>query len=114
MKKFPLPILIVAILLMIAGVVGFFYHLQDFADANQNTTTIILVELLRIFAIIAGVLLLRANNKGKWLAIGWVLLHVVISAFNSVEQTIMHIGVMVVVCVLLFLPVSAKYFENKS
>lgn len=114
MKKFPLPVLIVAILLILAGVVGFIYHLQDFADANQKLYETIFVELLRIVAIIAGVLLLRANNIGRWLAIGWVLLHVVISAFNSVEQMLMHIGVLVVVAVLLFLPVSVKFFKSNN
>lgn len=112
MKKIPLPILIVAILLMLAGVVGFIYHLQDFADANQKLYETTLVELLRIVAIIAGILLLRANNLGRWLAIGWVLLHVIISAFNSLEQTLMHLALLIVVCVLLFLPVSARYFNK--
>lgn len=114
MKKFPLPVFIVAILLILAGAVGFFYHLQDFADANQKLYETILVELLRIVAIIAGVLLLKAKNIGRWLAIGWVLLHVIISAFNSVEQMLMHIGVLVVVAVLLFLPVSVKFFKSNN
>lgn len=112
LKKSPLPILIVIILLILSGVVGFIYHLQDFADANQKLYETILVELLRIVAIIAGVLLLKANSMGKWLAIGWVLLHVIISAFNSLEQTLMHIAVLVIVSVLLFLPVSARYFKK--
>lgn len=112
MKNCPLPVLIVAILLILAGVVGFIYHLQDFADPNQKLYETTLVELLRIVAIIAGILLLRANNLGRWLAIGWVLLHVIISMFNSLEQTLMHIAVMIIVSVLLFLPVSARYFNK--
>lgn len=114
MKNCPLPVLIVAILLILAGVVGFIYHLQDFADPNQKLYETTLVELLRIVAIIAGILLLRANNLGRWLAIGWVLLHVIISMFNSLEQTLMHIGVLVVVAVLLFLPVSVKFFKSNN
>ena len=114
MKKYPLPVLIVAILLLIAGVVGFFYHLQDFADPHQNALETTLVELLRIAAIVAGLLLLRARRLGRWLAIGWVLLHVVISAFNTVDQLLMHIGVLIVVGVLLFLPVSNHYFKQNK
>lgn len=114
MKKSPLPVLIVAIAMLIAGVVGFIYHLKDFADPDQKIYVTVLVELLRIVAIVSGVLLLRGDNIGRWLAIAWVLLHVVISAFNSLEQTIMHAVVLVIVCVLLFLPVSANYFKRKA
>ena len=62
MKKYPLPVLIVAIALMTAGIVGFFYHLKEFADPDQKLYVTILVELLRIVAFVSGLLLLRANN----------------------------------------------------
>lgn len=114
MKKYPLPVLIVAAALMVAGVVGFFYHFKEFADPDQKIYVTMLVELLRIVAFVSGLLLLRANNPGRWLSIAWVLLHVVISAFNSVGETIMHIVVLLIVCILLFLPVSSNYFNKKN
>ena len=114
MKSPPLPVLIVAVALMLAGVVGFFYHLKDFSDPGEKLYMVVLVELLRILAIVSGILLLRANNSGRWLSIGWVLLHVVISVFNSMAQTITHIVVLVIVSVLLYLPVSSSYFSKKS
>lgn len=113
MKKCPLPVLIVAIALLTAGAVGFIYHLKDFADPDQKIYVTVLVELLRIVAILSGILLLRAINWGRWLSVAWVLLHVVISAFNSVNETIMHIAVLIVVTVLLILPVSSRYFKRK-
>ena len=114
MKKVPLPVLIVAIALMLAGVVVFFYHLKDFADPAEKLYVVVLVELLRLLAIVSGILLLRANNSGRWLAIAWVLLHVVISVFNSMAQTITHIVVLLIVCILLFLPMSSLYFNRKT
>ena len=113
MKKVPLPVLIVAIALLLAGIVGFIYHLKDFADPAEKIYVVLLVELLRILAIVSAVLLLRANNLGRWLSIGWVLLHVVISVFNSWSQTITHIIVLIIVSILLFLPVSSLYFDRK-
>lgn len=113
MNKCPLPVLIVAIALLIAGVVGFFYHLWDFADPDQKLYVTLLVELLRIAAILSGILLLRGNSLGRWLSIAWVLLHVVISAFNSVNETIMHVGALITVCILLLLPVSSRYFKRE-
>ena len=44
MKKYPLPVLVVAIALMIAGIVGFFYHLKEFADPDQKLYVTMLVE----------------------------------------------------------------------
>ena len=113
MKRPPLPVLIVAIALMLAGVVGFFYHLKDFSEPGEKLYVVVLVELLRILAIVSGILLLRANNSGRWLSIGWVLLHVVISVFNSMAQTITHIVILIIVCILLYLPVSSLYFSRK-
>jgi hypothetical protein len=114
MKRPPLPVLIVATVLILAGVVGFFYHLKDFADPAEKLYVVVLVELLRIVAIVSGILLLRGSNYGRWLSIAWVLLHVVISMFNSIEQTITHALVLAIVCILLYLPVSSLYFTRKS
>ena len=114
MKSPPLPVLIVAIALILAGVVGFFYHFKDFADPAEKIYVVVLVELLRIVAVVSGILLLRANNSGRWLSIAWVLLHVVISVFNSMAQTITHIVVLLIVCILLFLPMSSLYFNRKT
>ena len=65
MKLPPLPVLIVAIALVLAGVVGFFYHLKDFIDPAEKLYVVVLVELLRIVAVVSGMLLLRANNSGR-------------------------------------------------
>ena len=114
MKSVPLPVLIVAIALLLAGIVGFFYHLKDFSDPGEKLYVVGLVELLRIIAIVSGILLLRASNSGRWLSIAWVLLHVVISVFNSMADTITHLVVLAIVSILLFLPVSSLYFGRKG
>ena len=114
MKRCPLPVLIVAIALMVAGTVGFFYHLKDFTQPDQKIYTVLLVEALRITAIVSGILLLKGNNAGRWMSIAWILVHVVISVFNSVTATIMHIAVLVIICTLLFMQVSSNYFKRKT
>jgi hypothetical protein len=114
MKRCPLPVLIVAIALMSAGTVGFFYHLQDFTQPDQKIYVTLLVEVLRLTAIVSGILLLKGNNAGRWMSIAWILVHVVISVFNSVTATLMHIVVLVIICTLLFLPASSNYFKRKT
>ena len=114
MKNRPLPVLIVAILFLIAGLVGFSYHITDFFEPGEKLYVTLAVELLRILAFVCGILLLRANNTGRWLSIAWILLHVLISAFNSTSEMIAHIVLLIFVSILLFLPVSSSYFQNKK
>ena len=114
MKTRPLPIIIVATLFIIVGLAGFLYHIKDFVDPHAKVYEALLAELLGIIAIVCGILLLRANNSGRWLSIAWVLSHILISAFNSTSELIAHIVLLVAVSVLLFLPVSSIYFQNKK
>ncbi len=114
MKGRPLPILIVAILFIIVGVAGFSSHISDFFETSEKLYVVLLVQLLRILAIVCGILLLRANNSGRWLSIAWILSHIIIGALNSSFQLIAHIVLLVVVSILLFLPVSSTYFQNKK
>jgi hypothetical protein len=114
MKSRPLPILIVAFLFIIVGIVGFFNHIGDFFEPNEKPYVTLLVQLLRIIAIVCGILLLRGNNSGRWLSIAWILAHIIIGALNSTFQLIAHIVLLIVVSILLFLPVSSTYFQNKK
>ena len=113
-KSRPLPILIVAILFIIVGIVGFSSHIKDFFVPSETLYEIVLVQLLRVFAFFCGILLLRANNSGRWLSIAWILSHIVISAFHSTSETIAHIVLLIVVSILLFLPSSSTYFQKKT
>jgi hypothetical protein len=113
-KSRPLPILIVAILFIIVGLVGFSYHIKDFFEPGEKLYETLLVQLLRVLAIVCGILLLRANNSGRWLSIAWILSHILISALHSTSETIAHIVLLIVVSILLFLPVSSTYFQKKS
>jgi hypothetical protein len=114
MKSRPLPILIVAVLFIIVGLGGFLTHAKDFFEPGEKLYVTILIQLLRILAIVSGILLLRANNSGRWLSIAWILSHVIIGALNSTFQLIAHIVLLIVVSILLFLPVSSAYFHEKS
>jgi hypothetical protein len=114
MKSRPLPILVVAILFIIVGLVGFLTHIKDFFEPSEKLYVTLLVQLLRILAIVSGILLLRAYNSGRWLSIAWILSHIIIGALNSTFQLIAHIVLLIVVSILLFLPLSSAYFQNKK
>ena len=114
MKGRPLPVVIVAILFILAGGIGFVYHIKELFGANNNLNEAIWVLFLRILAVVCGVLLLFKINWARWLAIAWLLYHVIISALNSTSELIAHILFLVIVSVLLFLPVSSSYFKSRS
>jgi amino acid permease len=114
MKSRPLSILIVAILFIIVGLSGFLYHIKDFFEPSEKLYEIILAQLLRVLAIVCGILLLRANNSGRWVSIVWILSHILISALHSISEMIAHIGFLVVVSILLFLPRYSAYFQNRK
>lgn len=114
MKSRPLPVLVVAILFILVGVGGFVSHVKDFFAQGVNISEIVLVQLLRLLAVVSGILLLRANNAGRWLAIAWLLAHVAISALNSVGEMFVHIGLLIVIAILLYLPISSAYFRGAS
>jgi len=114
MKNRPLPVIIVSILFILVGIVGFVYHVKELFALNDNMGEAIWILILRILAAVCGLLLLFRVNWGRWLAIAWMFYHVVISAFNSISELVAHIVFLVLISVLLFLPVSSAYFRNKN
>ena len=114
MKTRPLPVIIVAMLFIIAGTVGFVYHFKELVEPNARLSEIGWIQLVRIIAILCGILLLLSVNWARWLAIAWLLYHVFISAFHSTSQMIFHIVLLILVVVLLFLPKSSAFFRKKT
>ena len=114
MKGRPIPVIIVSILFIVTGLTGFIYHITELAEPNNNLIETISALALGILAVVCGVLLLKRVGWARWLGIAWMALHVIISAFNSMPETIAHIVFLILVSVLLFLPVSSAYFQNKN
>lgn len=113
MKNSPLPVIIVAVLFMLVGCMGFAYHLKDLFEVTNNIYETIWILLLRIVAIVCGLMLLYRINRARWLAVAWLAYHVVISALHSTSEMVTHLAFLGLVSVLLFLPVSSAYFRKK-
>ncbi|MBI3719324.1 MAG: hypothetical protein HY252_12135 [Sphingobacteriales bacterium] len=114
MKNRPVPVIIVAAIFIIAGCTGIIYHAKDFFDVNYQLPELIWVMLLRVVAVVCGVLLILGINWARWLAIAWLLYHIVISTFHSTSEVITHTVFLIIVTVLLYLPVSNIYFKAKK
>jgi hypothetical protein len=114
MKNVLLPVIIISVLFVIAGCTGFIYHFKEFFDPNAILYETLWIQFIRILAIVCGVLLFFSINWARWLAIAWLLFHIIISAFNSKSEMVVHIAFLVVVVVLLYLPKSSAFFQKKT
>ena len=93
MSKRPLPVILIGILYILTGVFGFISHVHD----------VFWVPLISLIAVVAGVFMLLGAIWARWLAIGWMLFHVVLSVFHTLFEFALHAILCVVFAYFLFL-----------
>jgi hypothetical protein len=113
MRNRPLSVTIIACVYIVSGAIGFAYHFNDFLRQpfEQN---ILLVELIRLLAIVCGIFLLRGYNWARWLAVAWIAYHVMLSAFHAFSEFAIHCLLLAVIAWSLFRPAAATYFRPRS
>jgi len=114
MERRPITVVIVGMLFILAGCFGIAAHVKDFSQPGLKLGELIWVFIVRLLAIICGILLFLRVDWARWLAVIWLLYHVIIGALHSSSEMIMHIVLLIVVAILLFVPVSSAYFRYKS
>jgi hypothetical protein len=114
MKKRPLSVTILAVILAAAGIVGLIYHLTEIKTVSPFPWEVLWVSVVRLVAIVAGVFMLRGRNWARWVAIAWIGFHVGISAFHSAREVVMHAILFAVFAYFLFRRVGSMYFGRPS
>ena len=76
--KRPLPVTILGCLFIVVGLVGLAYHLSQ----RPLDRWVALISFIEIIAVVGGVFLLKGRNWARWLMLGWLAFHVVVSAFQ--------------------------------
>lgn len=109
MPRRPLSVTIISCLFIAAGTIGLAYHLPEFR--GQFKLEFVWVSVVRLLAIVAGLLMLRGVNGARWLLLAWMLFHVILSAFHSLRELAMHALLLVVIAYLLFRPKPSAYFR---
>lgn len=105
--KRPWAVTVLGLLFIVAGLVGLLYHVTQ----DKLNWELALISLLRLLAVIGGIFLLLGRSWARWLTVGWLAVHVVISAFHSMEQMAAHAVLLVIVAYFLFKDRSADYFR---
>ena len=105
--KRPMPVTILGCLFIVVGVIGLAYHLSE----RPLDRWVALISVIRLLAIVGGVFLLKGRNWARWLMIGWLGFHVVVSALHSLSECIAHAVLFLVVAYFLLTSPDSKYFQ---
>jgi hypothetical protein len=112
MPRRPLSVTLVGWLFIAAGTAGIVYHAPEFDVRRPFGAHLLLAFLVRLLAIVGGAALLRGHNWARWLLIVWLAYHVVLSAFHSPPELVMHAVLAVVIGYVLFRPAATAYFRQ--
>ena len=110
MNKRPRSITVISWIFLAAGVLGLAYHATEFKAPLEYD--LVLACFVRLLAILAGVFMLRGSNWARWLLLVWLAYHVILSAFHSRSQLVMHSVLLAVVAYFLFRPRASAYFRG--
>ena len=111
-EKRPLAVTIVSCVYIAVGTIGFVYHFRELLSQPDGLRDAALVEAVELVAIVCGAFMLRALNWARWTALAWIAFHIVLSAFNAVQEFAMHLLIGVVISWALLRPESARYFRG--
>lgn len=107
--KRPWPVIVIASLYLIVGIVGFGFHFPELLARHSDALAIEGTELL---AFVSAVGLMMRQNWARWLALAWILFHVGLSLFHPLGELAVHIAFCVLIAWALFQPESGRWFKR--
>jgi hypothetical protein len=120
----PRSIIFVAAVFILAGSAGLlndWWPLLTFHAAEQlaklqadGVWDLGLAWSTRLLAIVGGVGLLRGHNWARWLLLAWMLFHVGISFFHSLEEVLLHTVIFAPLSYLIFRRSLAPFFQPEK
>ncbi len=109
--KRPISVTILAGLYIATGVAGFVSHFQGMLASPFEG---IAVEIVEIVAVLCGAFLFLGRNWARWVALAWIALHLVLSAFHTLQEFAQHALFCVAIAWTLFSPGAARYFSPRA
>lgn len=111
MKRRPLSVTVIAWIYILVSVGGIAAHITDFKPQHLLDQDALWPLVVRLLGTLAGVFMLRGNDWARWLAVAWIAFHVVLSAFQSRHELVVHSVICGVLTFLLFRPPANEYFR---
>jgi hypothetical protein len=106
----PVSVTILACVYLVVGAVGFAYYFRPMLSLQQES---VWAELTELLAIVSGVFMLRGRDWARWLALAWIVFHVVLSAFHSFREFAIHGLLCAVIAWILFRSHATRYFRSR-
>jgi hypothetical protein len=114
MNKRPMPVTIIAFLLVAAGVFGFAVHFKEIVSQEFFHAENLWPLLVALPAVAAGIFVLLGQNWARWLALAWMAFHVAISFFDSWQKVVVHLLLFALIAYCLFRPDARAYFRKSA
>jgi hypothetical protein len=108
----PLSVTLIGALYVIVGAVGFVFHLRDPLARHAFHSDDFLVEITEVIALVSGIFLLKRRNWARWLALAWMVFHVILSAFDPLRALIVHALFCAAIAWILFRAEAGHYFRG--
>ena len=109
--KRPRSVTVIGVLFIAMGIIGIAYHARELKPQSLFESDAVLVLLVRLLAIVCGGYILRGADWARWLALVWLGYHVVLSAFHSLPEALMHLAFLAVIGYALLRPDASAYFR---
>ena len=111
MNQRPLSVTILAWVYLAVGMAGFVTGLAGLRTRGAFPVDDVWVELIQL-AIVAGAFMLRGHDWARWVALAWMVFHVVLSAFHELREFAVHCLICGVIAWVLLRPAAARYFRG--
>jgi hypothetical protein len=112
MNKRPHSVTVIGCIFIAAGIIGLAYHITEFKAQHPFENEVVWVLLVRLLAILGGVFLLRGSGWARWFLLIWIAYHVILSAFHSLVELIMHALLLAIIGYFLYRPRVSAYFQD--
>jgi len=111
-NKQPISVTIISSLFIAAGTIGVVYHATELNTQNLFSNDLVWVLLIRLVAVVAGLITLLGRSWGRWLLLAWLAYHVFLSIFHILPELLMHGALLVLAAYILFHSKASDYFKN--
>jgi|SRR5215469_16674592 len=108
-SKRPISVTGIAWLFIAVGAVTFVYHSPGLLHPHPED---FLIEVTELVALVAGLFMLRRQNWARWLALAWMALHVILTAFPPFHGLVVHGLMFAGIAYLLLRSDAAQYFRG--
>ncbi len=105
----PISVTVVAWIFIAVGVIAFVWNFPALMQLRKDAFAVELVELV---GLTAGIFMLRRQNWARWLALGWMAFHLIITLVPPFHGLAVHLIIFLGIAILLLRADASRYFRG--